>query len=189
MFTPIEKWIRQVIDQLVVGQNVYLAPDSAPLLPAKEIHLETAVISEIPAAGNTIHIKKADGKVQIVDVDARSTAYLHLGTVDIEGKIRTWVFLSEENFWAWWEWFILTDKLNPYVSFYQCSVDEIPTLKNLQICRIIADVLVNSNLRYQNMDCADCDHRDSEDKSRCSTCIRSGTLKDYWQGEKRWYEP
>ena len=58
MFTPVEEWIRQVIDQLAVGQDVYLAPDSAPILPAREIHLETAFASEIPAAGNTIHIKE-----------------------------------------------------------------------------------------------------------------------------------
>ena len=180
MFTPIEEWIRQVIDQLAVGQNVYLAPDSAPLLPAKEIRLEAAVISEIPAAGNTIHIKKkADGEVQIVDVDARSTAYLYLGTVDIDGKIQSWVFLSEENFWAWWEWVILTDELNPYVSFRQGSVDETPTLKNLQISRLIADALINDNFRYQNMDCTGCERKNSADKSLCSTCIRSGTLKDH----------
>lgn len=117
MFTPVEEWIRQVIDQLAVGQDVYLAPDSAPILPAREIHLETAFISEIPAAGNTIHIKKADGEVQIVDVDARSTAYLYLGTVDIDGKIQSWVFLSEEKFWDWWEWTILTNELNPYIAF------------------------------------------------------------------------
>ena len=56
MFTSIEEWIRQVIDQLAVGQDVYLAPASAPILPAREIHLEKAFISEIPATGNTIHI-------------------------------------------------------------------------------------------------------------------------------------
>ena len=28
MFTSIEEWIRQVIDQLAVGQDVYLAPAS-----------------------------------------------------------------------------------------------------------------------------------------------------------------
>ena len=151
MFTPVEEWIRQVIDQLAVGQDVYLAPDSAPILPAREIHLETAFISEIPAAGNTIHIKKADGEVQIVDVDARSTAYLYLGTVDIDGKIQSWVFLSEEKFWDWWEWTILTNELNPYIAFREGNVDEIPTKKNLQISRIVADVLVNGNLRYQNM--------------------------------------
>lgn len=127
MFTPIEEWIRQVIDQLAVGQDVYLASDSAPILPAKEIHLETAFISEIPADGNTIHIKKADGEVQIVDVDARSTAYLYLGTVDIDGKIQSWVFLSEEKFWDWWEWTILTNELNPYIAFREGNVDEIPT--------------------------------------------------------------
>lgn len=153
MFTSIEEWIRQVIDQLAVGQDVYLAPASAPILPAREIHLEKAFISEIPATGNTIHIKKADGEVQIVDVDARSTAYLYLGTVDIDGKIQSWVFLSKEKFWAWWEWVILTDELNPYVNFRQGSVDETPTLKNLQISRLIADALINDNLRYQNMEC------------------------------------
>lgn len=189
MFTPIEEWIRPVIDQLAVGQDVYLAPDSAPILPAKEIHLETAVISEIPAAGNIIHIKKADGEIQIVDVDARSTAYLHLGTVDIDGKIQSWVFLSKEKFWAWREWVILTDELNPYVSFRQGSVDEVPTWKNLQISRLIADALINDNLRYQNMDCTGCERKDPADKSICSTCIRSGALKDHWRGEKRWYEP
>lgn len=62
--------------------------------------------------------------MQIVDVDARSTAYLYLGTVDIDGKIQSWVFLSKEKFWAWWEWVILTDELNPYVNFRQGSVDE-----------------------------------------------------------------
>ena len=189
MFTSIEEWIRQVIDQLAVGQDVYLAPASAPILPAREIHLEKAFISEIPATGNTIHIKKADGEVQIVDVDARSTAYLYLGTVDIDGKIQSWAFLSKEKFWAWWEWVILTDELNPYVNFRQGSVDETPTLKNLQISRLIADALINDNLRYQNMECTGCERKDSADKSLCSTCIRSGALMDHWQGEKRWYEP
>ena len=189
MVIPIEQWIRQVIDQLAVGQDVYLAPDSAPTLPAEEIPIETAVISEIPATGHIIRIKKSDGEVLAVDVDARSMAYLYLGTVDIDGKIQFWVFLSEENFGDWWEWTILTNELNPYIAFREGSVDEIPTKKNLQISRIVADVLVNGNLRYQNMDCTGCEYRDSPDKPPCTDCIRRGVQKDYWKGEKRWYEP
>ena len=58
MNTTHEEQIRQVIRQLSVEQTVYIAPGNAPDLPAKDIRLETAKISEIPDTGHIIRIRK-----------------------------------------------------------------------------------------------------------------------------------
>ena len=114
-----------------------------------------------------------------MDIDIWRFDILYLGTIGRKVELDDWVFLSEANFWAWWEWVVLTDRLNGCI----------PTLENLQICRILADVLVHRNLRYQNMDYAGCGYENSSDKSLCANCVRSGKLTDRWRGENRWYEP
>ena len=189
MNTTHEEQIRQVIRQLAVEQTVYIVPGNAPDLPAKDIRLETAKISEIPDTGHIIRIRKPDGAEEAVDIDIWRFDILYLGTIGRKVELDDWVFLSEANFWAWWEWFVLTDRLNGCITFNQGWVDEFPTQENLQICRILADVLVHQNLRYQNMDCAGCVYENSSDKSLCANCVRSGKLADRWRGENRWYEP
>lgn len=189
MNTTHEERIRQVISQLTVGQTVYVAPGSAPDLPAKDIRLQTARISDIPDTGHVIRIRKPNGEEEAVDIDIGSLRILYLGSIERKVELDDWVFLSEANFWAWWEWSVLTDRLNGCIALTHYLVDEIPTLENLQISRIFADVLVNHNLRYQNIDCTGCKYESSLDKLRCSGCVRSGKLTDRWEGENRWYEP
>ena len=103
MNTTHEEQIRQVIRQLSVGQTVYIAPGNAPDLPVKDIRLETAKISEIPDTGNIIRIRKPDGAEEAVDIDIWRFDILYLGTIERKVELDDWVFLSEANFWAWWE--------------------------------------------------------------------------------------
>ena len=55
-------------------------------------------------------------------------------------------FLNERNFWSWREWYILTTHLNNYIAFTGCDVEELANERNLQIARILYDVLANGNL-------------------------------------------
>ena len=46
----------------------------------------------------------------------------------------------------WREWYILTTHLNNYIAFTGCDVEEQANEHNLQIARILYDVLANGNL-------------------------------------------
>ena len=85
MNTTHEEQIRQVIRQLSVEQTVYIAPGNAPDLPAKDIRLETAKISEIPDTGHIIRIRKPDGAEEAVDIDIWRFDILYLGSIERKG--------------------------------------------------------------------------------------------------------
>jgi len=171
--------VRSVISRLHPGQSVYLAPDNCLNKPREAIALKKATILEIPTAGIEILIELESGEKRELEVDMSSMDGLYLGTLENGSRSEYWVFLTEENFWDWRDWYILTYRLDKQISFDHSNIDCIPSRKNLKICRILHDLLIVGDLEYQKLSCAGCAHRASDcGDAACAGCVRNRILRD-----------
>lgn len=143
-----EEAIRTNLEQLSLGQKLVLSPSNAMDLRPEEIVLERCTITHMAPMSLDITVRTEAGQEWIVAVDYCTTERLYLGGVSYDRGLgyRYWAFLSEENFWMWREWYILTTRLNDYIAFTGSDLEELPTERNLQIARILYDVLANGNL-------------------------------------------
>lgn len=173
------KKVRSVISRLHTGQSVYLAPDNCLDKPRETIVLKRAKILEIPAAGIEILIEMENGEKRELEVDMSGMDGLYLGTLENGRHSGYWVFLTEENFWDWRDWYILTYRLERLISFDHCDIDSVPNQKNLKICRILHDLLITGNLAYQNLSCEGCGHQKAGGQdAACAGCVRNQALRD-----------
>lgn len=131
---------------LSIGQELILSPGNAMDLYPEQITLERCTIAQLRPDAMEVVVLTEAGQQWTVHVDLSSPDRLYLGGVDYDLGYRFWVFLSEQNFWMWREWYILTTHLNNYIAFTGCDVEEQANEHNLQIARILYDVLANGNL-------------------------------------------
>lgn len=180
-----EEALLRVVSRLKAGQRVFLVSDDAPYLDASELAIETGVISDIPATDEKIEIRHDDGEKYVCFLNLRYGKDLYLGAIEEGANICYWVFLSEEELWCWWEWFVLTNALNIRRVSSGNDMEDNPTQINLRYARLLYDVLINDNLNYQSMDCTGCDFSDAADNAICAECVRKKATADHWQCLKR----
>lgn len=175
---------QRAMERLHVGQSVYLAFWDTPDEEESDIVLEKAVIRRIPETGDQIELTRANGEECFFYVSQRSEDEFHLGTYEPGSTMQWWGFLSEENFWLWREWYILTDRLCAQGVDCRNGYSDYPTEENLKIARLLYDILINQNLSYQSLSCFGCDFEEARDKDHCAQCVRSMTFVDRWQVQK-----
>ena len=110
--------------------------------------LERCTITKLIPKAMEVCVTTDAGQKWTINVDLSDPDQLYLGGVSYDHGLgyRYWAFLNEQNFWSWREWYILTTHLNNYIAFTSCDVEELANERNLQIARILYDVLANGNL-------------------------------------------
>lgn len=177
-----EKVFARQKSKVQIGQHLFIAPEDATDTDAADIVLERCSVVQIPEVGGQIIVERKNGErcAAYIDVSNRDLAYF--GTIETVFGLSQFIFLSEHDFWEWWEWELLTvgmchilcaDDMNSY-----------PTEENIAATRLVYDIVANGNLDYQNMSCAGCQY-DSEKgapNTPCRKCRRMGDFEDQWQG-------
>ena len=172
----IKERVRRVKRTLHVGQILYLADTDAPYKASEDIVLERARIVEIPRNRCEVIIKMSDGSNREMDIGTADENSLYLATLEQIGKFEYWVFTTEENFWDWRDWEILVVRLNSH-GFIFGSIEDYPTKGNLEKCRLLQEILLHENGRFQNLSCAGCVN-ESQPGKPCAGCVREKALKD-----------
>jgi len=133
---------------LSLGQELVLSPGNAMDLYPEQITLERCTITKLIPKAMEVCVTTDAGQKWTINVDLSDPDRLYLGGVSYDHGLgyRYWAFLNEQNFWSWREWYILTTHLNNYIAFTSCDVEELANERNLQIARILYDVLANGNL-------------------------------------------
>lgn len=136
---------------LSLEQELVLSPGNAMDLCPEQITLERCTITKLIPKAMEVCVTTDAGQEWTINVDLSDPDRLYLGGVSYDHGLgyRYWAFLNERNFWSWreWrEWYILTTHLNNYIAFTGCDVEELANERNLQIARILYDVLANGNL-------------------------------------------
>jgi len=169
--------------KIQVGQRLFIAPEDAPDTAAADIVLEHCSVVQIPKVGREIIVELENGERCAADIDDTNRDFAYFGSIEtIFGLVR-FIFLSEHDFWEWWEWELLTTGM--------CSIlhgDDMgccPTKENIAATRLVYDIVANENLDYQNMSCAGCQYASKKGapNTPCRKCRRMGELKDQWQGK------
>ena len=166
-----------------VGQRLFIAPEDAPDTDAADIVLESCSVVQIPEVGGQIIVELENGERCAADIDATSRDFAYFGTIEAAFRPSRFIFLSEHDFWEWWEWELLTTGM--------CSIlhdDDMgcyPTKENIAATRLVYDIVANENLDYQNMSCAGCQYASEKGapNTPCRKCRRMGLLEDQWQGK------
>jgi hypothetical protein len=103
----------------------------------------------------------------------------HFGYLDsAPSSMAQAVFLSEERFWRWREFYHLLNELHAS-GIAECYFS--PTDSGLKAARIVYDILENENTDYQNVSCAGCGFADAQGALVCSGCVRQKGLTDRWR--------
>lgn len=133
---------------LSLGQELVLSSGNAMDLYPEQITLERCTITKLIPKAMEVCVTTDAGQEWTINVDLSDPDRLYLGGVGYDRGLgyRYWAFLNEQNFWLWREWYILTTHLNGYIAFTGCDVEEQGNEHNLQIARILYDVLANGNL-------------------------------------------
>lgn len=136
---------------LSLEQELVLSPGNAMDLYPEQITLERCTITKLIPKAMEVCVTTDAGQEWTINVNLSGPDRLYLGGVSYDHGLgyRYWAFLNEQNFWSWreWrEWYILTTHLNNYIVFTGCDVEELANERNLQIARILYDVLANGNL-------------------------------------------
>ena len=136
---------------LSLEQELVLSPGNAMDLCPEQITLERCTITKLIPKAMEVCVTTDAGQEWTINVDLSDPDRLYLGGVSYDHGLgyRYWAFLNERYFWSWreWrEWYILTTHLNNYIAFTGCDVEELANERNLQIARILYDVLANGNL-------------------------------------------
>lgn len=166
-----------------VGQRLFIAPEDAPDADAADIVLEHCSVVQIPEVGGQIIVELENGERCAADIDASNRDFAYFGTIEVVFGWAQFIFLSEDDFWEWWEWELLTTGM--------CSIlhgDDMgccPTKENIAATRLVYDIVANENLEYQNMSCVGCQYASEKGapNTPCRKCRRMGLLEDRWQGK------
>lgn len=152
-------------------------------MEAGDMVLEHCSVIQIPKAGGQIIVELENGERCAASVECTNRDYAYLGTIDTRSGAFRFLFLTEHNFWEWWEWEILTVALSPIL--YDDDMGSCPTKENIAATRLVYDIVANRNLDYQNMSCAGCQHSSEKGapNTPCRKCRRIGVLEDLWQGK------
>lgn len=165
-----------------VGQRLFIAPEDAPDTDAADIVLEHCSVAQIPEAGDQIIVERENGERCAVDIDASNRDLAYFGTIKTVFGPSQFIFLSEHDFWEWWEWELLTVGMCHIL--FDDDMGSYPTKENIAATRLVYDIVANENLDYQNMCCAGCQYASEKGapNTPCRKCRRMGDLEDQWQG-------
>lgn len=165
-----------------VGQRLFIAPEDAPDTDAADIVLEHCSVVQIPEAGDQIIVERENGERCAVDIDASNRDLAYFGTIETVFGPSQYIFLSEHDFWEWWEWEHLTVGMCHIL--FDDDMGSYPTKENIAATRLVYDIVANENLDYQNMCCAGCQYASEKGapNTPCRKCRRMGDLEDQWQG-------
>lgn len=165
-----------------IGQRLFIAPEDAPDTDAADIVLEHCSVVQIPEAGAQIIVERENGERCAVDIDASNRGLAYFGTIEAVFGPSQFIFLSEHDFWEWWEWELLT------VGMCHILFDDrhgvLSDQREHRRYQIVYDIVANENLDYQNMSCAGCQYASEKGapNTPCRKCRRMGDLEDHWQG-------
>lgn len=165
--------------QLSVGQTLYFAPWDAYEMKEDEIRLEPVQIKHIPESGGAVKVLRANGQTCSFGINRNGRVEFHFGYLDsAPSSMAQAVFLSEERFWRWREFYRLLNELHTS-GIAECYFS--PTVSGLKAARIIYDILENENTDYQNVSCVGCGFADAQGALVCSGCVRQKGLTDRWR--------
>ena len=165
--------------QLSVGQTLYFAPWDAYEMKEDEIRLEPVQIKHIPESGGAGKGLRANGQTCSFGINRNGRVEFHFGYLDsAPSSMAQAVFLSEERFWRWREFYHLLNELHAS-GIAECYFS--PTDSGLKAARIVYDILENENTDYQNVSCAGCGFADAQGALVCSGCVRQKGLTDRWR--------
>lgn len=169
--------------RIQVGQQLLIAPEDAPSIEAADMALEHCSVVQIPKAGDQIIIELEDGERCAANVACTNKDFAYLGTIDTPSGAFRFLFLTEHDFWEWWEWELLSTALDSIL--YDHNMGYCPTEKNIAIVRLLYDIVANENLDYQDMSCTGCQYGSEKGapNTPCLKCRRIGVLEDLWQGK------
>lgn len=178
-----EPAVQILINRLSLGQSVYLAQENVLEMKSDDITLEEYGVAKIPKTGANVKIVAENGKLYPLEIHVEGEGCLCIGVAMVNRQVFRG-FLSEQDFWDWWEWRNLSGRLCRHIP---SVVFDPPTQENLVQCRILYDLLVGRERRYQNLSCRGCIHSLS---IRCTRCVRDKSLEDCWQdrSEKRRFQ-
>lgn len=142
--------------KIQVGQRLFIAPEDASAIGAEDIVLEHCSVVQIPKVGREIIVELENGERCAADIDDTNRDLAYFGTIETVFGPSQFIFLSEHDFWEWWEWELLTVGMCHIL----CDDDmgSYPTEENIAATRLVYDIVANENLDYQNMSCAGCQY-------------------------------
>ena len=165
--------------QLSVGQTLYFAPWDAYEMKEDEIRLERVKINHSPVCGGGLMFLGEIVKTCSFVINRHGRVEFHFGYLDsAPSSMAQAVFLSEERFWRWREFYHLLNELHAS-GIAECYFS--PTDSGLKAARIVYDILENENTDYQNVSCAGCGFADAQGALVCSGCVRQKGLTDRWR--------
>ena len=104
--------------QLSVGQTLYFAPWDAYEMKEDEIRLEPVQIKHIPESGGAVKVLRANGQTCSFGINRNGRVEFHFGYLDsAPSSMAQAVFLSEERFWRWREFYHLLNELHDRFRF------------------------------------------------------------------------
>ena len=143
------------------------------------IRLERVQIKHIPESGGAVKVLRANGQTCSFGINRNGRVEFHFGYLDsAPSSMAQAVFLSEERFWRWREFYRLLNELHAS-GIAECYFS--PTDSGLKAARIVYDILENENTDYQNVSCAGCGFADAQGALVCSGCVRQKGLTDRWR--------
>ena len=166
---------RDILRQLQIGQSIFLVTNNAWEIRPEEICLREYGVARLPTPGGTGTIVGENGKMYSLRLFTEERDFC-IGTAAF-GKRRYYGFLSEQDFWDWWDYRRLSMLLPQKIGMLALAQ---PTVENLQLFRNILDLMEHRHYRFQNISCKGCTARKL---SRCAGCVRSKKLRDYWAGD------
>lgn len=160
-----------------IGQRLFIAPEDAPDTDAADIVLEHCSVVQIPEAGAQIIVERENGERCAVDIDASNRGLAYFGTIEAVFGPSQFIFLSEHDFWEWWEWELLTVGMCHIL--FDDDMGSYPTKENIAATRLVYDIVANENLDYQNMSCAGCQYASEKGapNTPCRKCRRMETWR------------
>ena len=170
------QYVQTVMEQLQLGQSIFLASEEVDSLPISEIDLLECGVEKIPQTGSTIKIVSEKGDVLTVTIERTDPDTFLFGYARKQRKGKYFAFLSIDDFWDWWECRKIDQKLRSYVPVL---VLRAPSKERLLQNRLLYDILINRNLNYQNISCKGCLHSASH---YCLNCMRGKDRYDCWIG-------
>lgn len=169
--------------KIQIGQRLFIAPEDAPDTGAADIVLEHCSVVQIPKVGREIIVELETGEQCAADISATNRDFAYFGTIETVFSVARFIFLSEHDFWEWWEWELLTAGMCSIL--HGDDMGSYPTKENIAATRLVYDIVANKNSDYQNMSCAGCQYASKKGapNTPCRKCRRMGELEDQWQGK------
>lgn len=181
--TEFEKIFAYQKSKIQIGQRLFIAPEDAPDTDAEGIVLDRCSVVQIPKVGREIIVELENGERCAADISATNQDFAYFGTIETVFGLARFIFLSEHDFWEWWEWELLTTGMCSIL--HGDNMGSYPTKENIAATRLVYDIVANENLDYQNMSCAGCQYASKKGASNtpCRKCRRMVELEDQWRGK------